>query len=199
MSLRSRVGRDGESSATRDVCGGARDGTPGRRLSTRDRRAWAREMNDPSRCRSVAGAGLWLALAAVLWACAGVEDQAHAYYEAEYLLARRIELDPADEARFLRSFADGLERDQAGFVHRARAVGALEGVFQTRPEAVVAEWRARAAAMEADPVLYVLTMRRAADAVAARFEPKDRPWPRANDHPCFYEPGGCSPKRLPRG
>ena len=147
------------------------------------------------RRRSVAVAGLWLALAAALGACAGVEDRAHAYYEAEYLLARRIELDPADEARFLRSFADGLERDQAGFVHRARAVGALEGVFQTRPEAVVAEWRARAAAMEADPVLYVLTMRRAADAVAARFEPKDRPWP--NGHPCRREPHGCPPKPLP--
>ena len=76
------------------------------------------------RRRSVAVAGLWLALAAaVLGACAGVEDRAHAYYEAEYRLAPRIELDPADEARFLRSFADGLERDQAGFVRRARAGG----------------------------------------------------------------------------
>ncbi len=151
------------------------------------------------RFRPALVAGLCLAVGALM-GCEGLEEKARAYYEAEYQLARRIELDPAGEAAFLRSFADGLERDQDGFFDRASAAGVvLEGVIRTRPDAVVAEWRARAAAMEADPELYLLAMRRGADAVAARFEPGNRPWPRAKDHPCNWEPDGCPPEPLPSG
>ena len=48
--------------------------------------------------------------------------------------------------------------------------------------------------MEADSALYVLTVRRA---VAARFEPNDRHWPRTSFHPRAWNPGGCPPGPLP--
>jgi len=121
-------------------------------------------------------AGLWLVLGtSALVSCSGLEDQARAFHQAQFNLARRVERDPAGEAAFLRSFANGLERDSAGFYGRAQAAGvALDDVTRARPAAVVAEWRARAAAIEANPRLYAQTQRCAADIVGERFRLRAR-------------------------
>ena len=157
---------------------------------------WARTAR---RFRSMTIPTLWPALAAVALAgCVGAEERARRSHERQYEEARRIEPDPVGEAASLRASAGLLEREPMVVFNTVRAAGlAMNDDIRTSPTAFVAEWRARAAAMEADPVLSVLTMRRAADAVAARFEPNDRPWPWPNGHPCRREPRGCPPKPPP--
>ena len=124
--------------------------------------------------RDLAVAALAAAVIA-LAGCGGLHDQALAFHLAQYDLARRIERDPTGEAAFLWSVADGLERNPAGFYRRAQAVGAvLDDVTRTRPAAAVAEWRARAAAIEANPRLYAQSQRCAADIVGERFRLRAR-------------------------
>jgi len=123
--------------------------------------------------RTLAGAAL--AMLAIVLAGCGENARARSYHHDAFSDARHTERDPAKQVALLRSFADGLERNPAAFFARERARGGRPGDdIRTRPNAFVAEWRARAAAIEANPHLYAQTLRCSADIVAERFELEGR-------------------------